>query len=219
MRRANPMGSRRRRSTWASTGRCGRGSWRSGSSSIIPAGITGFIRRWYGRARTWACLQVRRVTRRAEGAKAANRKATRDIRHPFIWPPRNACEGSGTMSQAGRDRQGPPAAHWGHQSITLYCSSSRTRWFCFDKRVLYHESVIGSYPQRVDTSPDPGMFDHMDRSYRSYIELGKLDGDGNEGVRKMQVLCKSSNEQPDTCCSVCGQGFVLFWERPTKTER
>ena len=123
------------------------------------------------------------------------------------------------MSQAGRDRQGLPAAHWGHQSITLYCSSSRTRWFCFDKRVLYHESVIGSYPQRVDTSPDPGMFDHMDRSYRSYIELGKLDGDGNEGVRKMQVLCKSSNEQPDTCCSVCGQGFVLFWERPTKTER
>ena len=35
----------------------------------------------------------------------------------------------------------------------------------------------------------------------------------------MQVLCKSSNEQSETCCSVCGQGFVLFWERHSKAER
>jgi hypothetical protein len=35
----------------------------------------------------------------------------------------------------------------------------------------------------------------------------------------MQVLCKSSNEAGDVCCSVCGQGFVLYWERPTKMER
>lgn len=35
----------------------------------------------------------------------------------------------------------------------------------------------------------------------------------------MQVLLKSSNEQVETCCSVCGQGFVLFWERQTKQER
>lgn len=35
----------------------------------------------------------------------------------------------------------------------------------------------------------------------------------------MQVLCKSSNESADTCCSVCGQGFRLFWERHTKGER
>ncbi len=35
----------------------------------------------------------------------------------------------------------------------------------------------------------------------------------------MQVLCKISNEGADVCCSVCGQGFVLFWERQTKMER
>lgn len=35
----------------------------------------------------------------------------------------------------------------------------------------------------------------------------------------MQVLCKSINENADTYCSVCGQGFVLFWERQTKSER
>ena len=35
----------------------------------------------------------------------------------------------------------------------------------------------------------------------------------------MQVLCKSSSEAGDVCCSVCGQGFVLHWERQTKLER
>ena len=35
----------------------------------------------------------------------------------------------------------------------------------------------------------------------------------------MQVLCKSSKENCETCCRVCGQGFVLYWERPSKTER
>jgi hypothetical protein len=35
----------------------------------------------------------------------------------------------------------------------------------------------------------------------------------------MQVLCKSTSATPEMCCSVCGQGFVLFWERQTKSER
>jgi hypothetical protein len=35
----------------------------------------------------------------------------------------------------------------------------------------------------------------------------------------MQVLCKSSNDQVETCCGVCGQGFSLYWERQTKSER
>lgn len=35
----------------------------------------------------------------------------------------------------------------------------------------------------------------------------------------MQVLCKTTKDQADTCCSVCGQQFVLFWERQTKSER
>ncbi len=35
----------------------------------------------------------------------------------------------------------------------------------------------------------------------------------------MQVLCKSSDQDVETRCSVCGQGFVLYWERHTRTER
>ena len=35
----------------------------------------------------------------------------------------------------------------------------------------------------------------------------------------MQVLCKSSNEGAGICCSVCGQGFALYWERHSKVER
>ncbi len=41
----------------------------------------------------------------------------------------------------------------------------------------------------------------------------------SRGSESMQVLCRSSNEHADTCCSVCGQGFALYWERPTKIER
>ena len=40
-----------------------------------------------------------------------------------------------------------------------------------------------------------------------------------EGVGKMQVLCKSSNQHVETCCSVCGQGFAVDWERQSKSER
>jgi hypothetical protein len=36
----------------------------------------------------------------------------------------------------------------------------------------------------------------------------------------MQVICKSSDDSSvETCCSVCGQGFVLYWERQTKAEK
>ncbi len=35
----------------------------------------------------------------------------------------------------------------------------------------------------------------------------------------MQVLCKSSNEKAETCCSVCGQSFAVYWERPTRAEK
>lgn len=35
----------------------------------------------------------------------------------------------------------------------------------------------------------------------------------------MQVLCKSNDEESEVCCSVCGQGFSLFWERQNKMER
>jgi hypothetical protein len=32
-------------------------------------------------------------------------------------------------------------------------------------------------------------------------------------------MCKSSNQEAETCCSVCGQGFALYWERQNKMER
>lgn len=35
----------------------------------------------------------------------------------------------------------------------------------------------------------------------------------------MQVLCKSSNGNTETKCCVCGQGFVMFWERQSRMER
>jgi hypothetical protein len=35
----------------------------------------------------------------------------------------------------------------------------------------------------------------------------------------MQVLCKSHEIGAETRCAVCGQGFVLYWERQTKMER
>jgi hypothetical protein len=35
----------------------------------------------------------------------------------------------------------------------------------------------------------------------------------------MQVLCKSTSGNAETHCCVCGQGFVLFWERQSRTER
>jgi len=35
----------------------------------------------------------------------------------------------------------------------------------------------------------------------------------------MQVLCKSTNGNAEVQCCVCGQGFVIFWERQSRSER
>jgi len=35
----------------------------------------------------------------------------------------------------------------------------------------------------------------------------------------MQVLCKSTNGNAEMHCIVCGQGFVMFWERQSRAER
>jgi len=35
----------------------------------------------------------------------------------------------------------------------------------------------------------------------------------------MQVLCKSTNGSAEAHCCVCGQGFVMFWERQSRSER
>jgi hypothetical protein len=42
---------------------------------------------------------------------------------------------------------------------------------------------------------------------------------GVKGSTTMQVLCKSTNGHSEICCSLCGQGFALYWERQSKTER
>lgn len=35
----------------------------------------------------------------------------------------------------------------------------------------------------------------------------------------MQVLCRRTTGNAEFHCCVCGQGFVLFWERQTHSER
>jgi len=35
----------------------------------------------------------------------------------------------------------------------------------------------------------------------------------------MQVLCKSTSGSAETRCCVCGQGFAMFWERQSRSER
>jgi hypothetical protein len=40
-----------------------------------------------------------------------------------------------------------------------------------------------------------------------------------EVKRKMKVLCKIGDGATEICCSVCAQGFVLYWERQTHSER
>lgn len=35
----------------------------------------------------------------------------------------------------------------------------------------------------------------------------------------MQVLCKTTSHAADVSCTVCGQGFALYWERHTRMER
>ena len=42
---------------------------------------------------------------------------------------------------------------------------------------------------------------------------------GNAEAGSMQVLCKSTNGNAETHCCVCGQGFVMFWERQSRAER
>jgi len=35
----------------------------------------------------------------------------------------------------------------------------------------------------------------------------------------MQVLCRRTNGNAELHCCVCGQGFVMFWERQPHSER
>ena len=32
----------------------------------------------------------------------------------------------------------------------------------------------------------------------------------------MQILCKASNDASDACCGICGQRFVISWERTSR---
>lgn len=35
----------------------------------------------------------------------------------------------------------------------------------------------------------------------------------------MEVVCRKTNGNAELHCCVCGQGFVLFWDRQTASER
>jgi hypothetical protein len=35
----------------------------------------------------------------------------------------------------------------------------------------------------------------------------------------MQVLCKKTKGNAETQCCVCGQGFVMFWDRQSRADR
>jgi len=35
----------------------------------------------------------------------------------------------------------------------------------------------------------------------------------------MQVLCKKTSGNAETHCCVCGQGFLMFWDRQSRAER
>jgi len=35
----------------------------------------------------------------------------------------------------------------------------------------------------------------------------------------MQVLCRRTNGNAEFHCCVCGQGFVMFWDRQSRSER
>jgi hypothetical protein len=36
---------------------------------------------------------------------------------------------------------------------------------------------------------------------------------------KMQVLCKKTDGNAEAHCCVCGQGFVMFWDRQSRNDR
>ena len=37
--------------------------------------------------------------------------------------------------------------------------------------------------------------------------------------KEMQVLCKGTSGNAECSCPICGQGFVMFWERQSRGER
>ena len=35
----------------------------------------------------------------------------------------------------------------------------------------------------------------------------------------MQILCKIAKGKAETHCGICGQGFIMFWDRQSRNER
>jgi hypothetical protein len=57
------------------------------------------------------------------------------------------------------------------------------------------------------------------RCNRKIMVTSWLGVSGSRRRDEMQVLCKSTNGNAEMHCSVCGQGFVMFWERQSRSER
>jgi hypothetical protein len=53
---------------------------------------------------------------------------------------------------------------------------------------------------------------------RNIVTFVPGNGLGADGVN-MQVLCKKTNGNAEAHCCVCGQGFVMFWDRQSRIER
>lgn len=51
-----------------------------------------------------------------------------------------------------------------------------------------------------------------------YRHLRDCDRPGTDDVQ-MQVICKKTDGNAEAHCCVCGQGFVMFWDRQSHTER
>jgi hypothetical protein len=72
-------------------------------------------------------------------------------------------------------------------------------------------------PRKTANWPRLGIFFYY-RLIKVNVGAGKV-GQELAGVEIMQVLCKRTNGNAEVQCCVCGQGFVIFWERQSRSER
>lgn len=61
---------------------------------------------------------------------------------------------------------------------------------------------------KVRTSKRDGQRDDQEAGFEKLLE-----------DMAMQVLCERSNAGNDVRCAVCGQGFLVYWERSSRAER
>jgi hypothetical protein len=101
-------------------------------------------------------------------------------------------------------------AHWLRPSTTARFAEANPQW-----AGPLPKSGVNSAPKDrqscryggISLTGNPKYRHLRARDYPSAVEV------------KMQVLCKKTNGNAETHCCVCGQGFVIFWDRQSRTER